>query len=107
MKLRHAAAIALVGWYLMVPPLQRGVCCGLIAYGDPSIQIAKWQTLRVFTTQAECEQSTYKEVRKRTAAAHQLAKAYGLSDRLEKEWKVAGTQAKCITSDDPRLKGKQ
>jgi hypothetical protein len=35
MKLRHAAALALVGWYLMVPPLQREVCCGLIVYGDP------------------------------------------------------------------------
>jgi hypothetical protein len=105
MKLRHAAALALVGWYLMVPPLRREVCCGLITSGDPSIQIAKWKTLRVFITRAECEQSTYQEVRKRTAAAHQLANAYGLSDRLEREWKEAGSQAKCVASNDPRLKG--
>jgi hypothetical protein len=24
MKLRHAAALALVGWYLMIPPLYKG-----------------------------------------------------------------------------------
>jgi hypothetical protein len=106
MKLCHGAALALVGWYLMVPPLQREVCCSLIVSGDPSIQIAKWQTLSVFATRAECEQSTYKEVRKRTVAAHQLAKAYGLSDRLEREWKEAGSQATCVASNDPRLRDK-
>ena len=98
MKLCHGAALALVGWYLMVPPLQREVCCSLIVSGNPSIQIAKWQTLSVFATRAECEQSTYKEVRKRTVAAHQLAKAYGALESIGK-----GMEGSWISSDVRRI----
>ena len=104
MKLHHAAALALLGWCLMVPPLRPRRCCGLIGSGDQSIQIAKWQTLGAFAMRAECEQSTHKEVRKRTLAARVLVNAYGLSDLLEKEWMDAGSQAKCVRTDDPRLK---
>ena len=44
MKLRHAAALALVGWYLMVPPLQK-----------PNSGLSRWKTLKVFVTEALCE----------------------------------------------------
>ena len=42
MKLRHAAALALVGWYLMAP-LQTGA------------PISKWASVRSFDSPAGCE----------------------------------------------------
>jgi hypothetical protein len=44
MRLRHAAALALVGWYLMVPPLQK-----------PNSRLSHWKTLKVFVSEALCE----------------------------------------------------
>jgi hypothetical protein len=47
MKIRHVAALALVGWYLMVPP--RYVI---------GIPMANWDRRAVFETKAECESAT-------------------------------------------------
>ena len=44
MNLRHAAALALVGWYLMVPPLS-----------NPSAPLSKWNLYRSYDTARECE----------------------------------------------------
>ena len=104
MKLRHAAALALVGWYLMVPPNQAGWACGqsfaavlshqLFGTGDDKLcahysslpdldaPLSQWhQAGEPFETLSECE-----EVR-------------------DKRLKEPGMMlAKCIASDDPRLK---
>jgi hypothetical protein len=102
MQLRYAVALPLVGWYLMVPPLRPAVS-NLYLHG--SIPTSEWQTLGVFAKLADCEGSTSTEVRKRIAAAHLVVRNLGVPDRLESEWKEAGSQAKCIAADDPRLKG--
>jgi hypothetical protein len=44
MKLRHTAARALLGWYLMVPPLQK-----------PNAPLSHWKLLKVFDTEALCQ----------------------------------------------------
>src|ERR1019366_1831005 len=47
MTIRHAAALALVGWYLMIPPLD-----STGTHRTPPISL--WATLKVFDTAVEC-----------------------------------------------------
>ena len=78
MKLHHAAALALVGWYLMMP-------LPPIAHNTRSINpdslfaapLSRWSIIRTFPTQKECE--TYRD---------------------------ANPMELCVASDDPRLKEK-
>jgi hypothetical protein len=46
MKSCHPAALALVGWYLMVPPTKDANDI------DPSVPLPKWVVLRAFDTAA-------------------------------------------------------
>lgn len=88
MKPRHVAALALIGWYLMVPP----------GYSrtpdepDTEAPLRKWHIIRTFDSAADCE----------------IAQA-----KLEKEWAKRNMTkpavflgfGDCIASGDPRLKG--
>jgi hypothetical protein len=50
---RHAAALALVGWYLMRPPLPH-----LNAHAtntDTAASLSRWVVVGTFPTQKECE----------------------------------------------------
>ena len=49
MHLRHAAALAVVGWYLMAPPLYKGEV-------DEKAPLKEWAVLQSFGTVAECSQ---------------------------------------------------
>ena len=50
MILRHAAALVLVGWYLMIPPLQNSV------FGcDPNAPLTKWLKFRSFDSETACK----------------------------------------------------
>lgn len=44
MKTCHAAALALLGWYLMVP----------LVGGDASAPLSQWRTIDSFDTAQEC-----------------------------------------------------
>jgi hypothetical protein len=104
-KPRHAAALALVGWYLLVPP-QTPVKGGHIYDEDkngnlvnersappellrgatmvhPEAPLAEWAQAGAFDTATACEVARFK------------LGTSGMRDL-----------AKCIASDDPRLKGK-
>jgi hypothetical protein len=50
MKLRHAAALALVVWYLMRPPLPH-----LNAHAIYTDTLSRWIIVRTFPTQKKCE----------------------------------------------------
>jgi hypothetical protein len=50
MKLRHAAAFALMGWYLMVPPFN-----GSTWKVDTRAPIQSWRKARAFDTVKDCE----------------------------------------------------
>jgi hypothetical protein len=81
--LRHAAAFALVGWYLMVPPVHDG---------QPDIQapISSWTVFRRFDSAAACQKWKLNvETRARRAGR------YGPRPDFM-----------CIATDDPRLKEK-
>jgi len=91
MKLRPAAALTLVGWYLMIPSsmLPPGV-----AYKEP---LRKWQIVRGFDTADDCNDflSTFFEGSQQKQALNMLEPAY-------RDYMFA----ECVATDDPRLKEK-
>ena len=53
MKPRHAAALALVGWYLMRPPLPH--LNAHATHTDTAASLSRWIAVKTFPTQKECE----------------------------------------------------
>jgi hypothetical protein len=98
MKPCHAAALALLGWYLMVPPPMR-LSDGRIdpdMISDLSAPLPHWYRVRSFDTAAACTAEL--EVMKRRAAVwkRQAAREHPLPALGEPE-------NRCVSSDDPRL----
>jgi hypothetical protein len=95
MNLRHAAALALVGWYLMSPLVDHKA--EKLLYEAP---LTYWEHEGSFDTAAECERKLRDNVRvmsNLTMKSTDRSPGYnlGLNSALA---------AKCIASDDPRLK---
>jgi len=86
-----AAALALLGWYLLVPP---STLPPSVAYKEP---LRKWQMVRGFDTADDCEEflSTFYEQSREKQSLDMLEPAY-------RDYMFA----KCVASDDPRLKEK-
>jgi hypothetical protein len=84
-----AAALALVGWYLMTPPLRSPG--GEL---EPDAPIARWRSAHAYDSAGECEkakESFIKSAERETSAE---------SDKL---FSGAILQSQCVASDDPRL----
>ena len=86
MNLRHAAVLALVGWYLMSPPLVRKQ--GTLQE-DTAQPLSKWVQFRAFDSAQACEKDRDLILQ----AQKTINSTEALSDR-------------CIEADDPRLKEK-
>ena len=84
---RHAAALVLLGWYLMVPPSTDGG-----KSFDVRAPLSRWSDMDSFDTARECKNALGRE-------ASQTAKRFGL---LSVEALREGG-SRCIASDDPRL----
>lgn len=96
--LAHLAALALVGWYLMAPPLVRiptttGPSSPTPASAAP---LSRWKQIGQFDRAKDCEQALAKE-----QAIYQ-----GEPGFMKDPDALASTYARCIASDDPRLKEK-
>jgi hypothetical protein len=95
MKPRHAAALALVVWYLMVPPHNRSLSTPLFAWVGPK---------KTFSSLDECS-----KVRKQLfEGVQQFMQEPVVEKRLrtpqERQDFASGVaQSRCIASDDPRL----
>ena len=85
MNFRQAAALTLVGWYLMVPLRENDKSAKLRA----DVPLADWVYVDSFDTAKECRAEGLKE-EQRYAKDPLEADEYG-------SWE-------CIASDDPRLK---
>lgn len=96
MKLRHAAALAVVSWYLMTPPRSQG-----------STPPLKWWNVRgTFNTEAECKdgmKSSPVDPENPYAKDSMLLKALREGKLDPGAWPFL---AKCVSSDDPQLKEK-
>jgi hypothetical protein len=106
MNSRHAAALALVGWYLMVPP---SIKVGhnprhagrdrVVPYSDAPI--LKWNWAGSFDSVEACQRDQEKEIVK----AQKLEPAQPAAKR-DRSVETGFWEARCIASDDPRLKGR-
>ena len=83
----RTAALALVGWYLIAPPRFPHAKSPLAL--DDSAPLSRWKLIDSFDTAAACK-----------------AEAHRLMDSPEKTVGAIGDAARCIASDDPRLKEK-
>jgi hypothetical protein len=93
----HAAVLALVGWYLMVPP---GIESSLRV--DPDAPIGTWVHYGSYDSANECEENIH--------YLHQQADKFSNDQRAHpktlKESEAAQFMSgECIATDDPRLKG--
>ena len=96
MNLRHAAALALVGWYLMVPP---PVVHSSVR--DLDAPLSKWGIFSTHDSAAECEQGL--------VAFYKLAKTELVANPSDERDRIQFYQlesSQCIATDDPRLKEK-
>ena len=108
MKPRHAAALALVEWYLVLPPKE-----GLIV--KPAAPMRDWKIEQSFKTIRECEDFGH-NVATATLLLENIRIARALAGELEIDPNtemghiadVLGDEAllECVPSDDPRLKKK-
>ena len=97
MRLRHAAALAAVGWYLFTPPRTSD---WPVTY-NPGAPMAKWIYLGSFDTAKQCAD------RKQFLAGLMTPKDDD-PDRARAVESAANFlfAAQCIATDDPHLKSK-
>jgi hypothetical protein len=89
MKLRHAAALAPMIWYLLIPP----------AGGNEHSPMNQWQMVNVFDTEAACQAGRQKYYND----GIELMKMGKTSSAIEESHRF--TSATCLAADDPRLRG--
>jgi len=90
MTLRKAAALALVGWYLMMPP-----------WGKLNAPLSEWVVYQSFDSAENCAAA-------RKVLVDYLANYKGMAMTLITQsggnLQFDGSVATCIATDDPRLK---
>lgn len=89
MKFRYAAALALTGWFLMMPPTSRDNPMGKV-----DAPLSEWlKKPTTYRNKNECEHVLDKQIRLANSQNKQIAVKYY-------------KQAECVSEDDPRLKAK-
>ncbi len=89
MKLRHIAALALAGWYLLIPMFDPK--SGKVV----SLPLSEWNEEGIFDTAADC-----------AAAKRNLVEEYRKHGASRRVQDIVSKEAECVASDDSRLKGK-
>lgn len=106
-KPRHAAAIALVGCYLMVPPARLQHATRPFDLVRPNAPLSEWTIWKTFDSAKDCEHQKAEEYREGSNALKRLQfPRNDAQNNFYAEMKVAKMFAECIATDDPRLKGK-
>jgi hypothetical protein len=93
MKPHHAAALALVDWYLMMPPISNGT-------PEIAAPLSRWEIQSSYDTAVECQSNLYLVVKQALA---DLQKPM-VQDK--KSLVLQFSSATCVASDDPHLKEK-
>jgi hypothetical protein len=107
MNLRHAAALALVGWYLMIPPAYTE---GRKAFVDSHVSVRGWTRIGTsFDSVADCEKAKEKTQKNVQDAEKRGLESAARMDANPDDQALAGYEAarqmKCVSKDDPRIKG--
>ena len=87
MKACHAAALALVSWYLVTPPVQSG----------SQVHPKTWDTVSKHETYDECRRAQIKL----TGAGYRHSLDFPSNSEAMRDFR-----AQCVRSDDPRVTGK-
>jgi len=95
MLLRRCTAIALLGWYLMVPPIAPSETQG--SHLDSEAPLSVWTIQHSFDTAIQCKRS----LEKWRAELHRPDKS-----KLGVQEIQMRSAARCVATDDPRLGGK-
>ena len=94
MNPRHAAALALVGWYLMVPPMTQ-------VSGRPAAltetPLGRWNTSASFGNSKSCIRYQLARVDEQKRRSDQVGREY---------WLEVFSNSLCVPSNDPGLKEK-
>ncbi len=104
MKPRHAAALALVGWYLITPPpvFKTGF--------DWEAHLSLWVRRGNYASAVGCEQALRQlQDEMQSQKERDLQSAAEMDANLDSKTIAqykAVRLAKCLSTDDPRLKGK-
>jgi hypothetical protein len=104
---RHAAALALVGWYLIVPPNFTGRPHSI----DSAAPISRWTIVTSFNSADICKEALT-ELQNKNGDPAKLD-ATGKLRRFQRRQpadpelaRLRVNNAACIATEDPRLKGK-
>jgi hypothetical protein len=98
MKLRHVGALALVGWYLMIPPPQEGSV-------DFNIRapLSEWKVIDSYVDVGACERGRIVHLSQSYASSDSEATKEAEGDAPAA---IQLNEGLCIASNDPRLKSK-
>jgi hypothetical protein len=103
MNRRHAAALALVGWYLMVPPIYK------IARGqyelDRDAPLTEWINTKGFDSADDCDEGKSLNIKQTSNLLRMTFPKRG-NFSTDPNWRRA-FYGQCIATDDPRLKEKR
>jgi hypothetical protein len=120
MNLRHAAALALVGWYLMVAPPDTGTYWNRLL-GTTKRPLNEWSIVASFDSADKCEDrretevaqavwEKYPKISRNIRAETPKAKPNDLTDEIAnrdmREMNEQSARFACIATDDSRLKEK-
>src|SRR5262249_28131809 len=112
MRGRHAAALALVVWYLMVPPISRPAHDA--AYFNNHAPLRSWEIIGRFNDRDKCDDALDRA--RVDGRNHKLycpdgvycgVIAHGEMDYPGSDlpWYERQEDSECVATDDPRLKG--
>jgi hypothetical protein len=88
---RHAAALALVGWYLLLPPIGDGT-------PEVTAPLSRWEILFSYETERDCQISLSRIV------GQTLVDLQKPMARDKKNFVLRLSSGTCVASNDPRLK---
>jgi hypothetical protein len=104
-KFCHAAALAIIAWYLMIPPVN------VDNRVDARAPLSKWRHGVSFDTEDECKLSLKDAIANpMSEAEYQAAAKATLKAKMhplsESEMARRTRESVCVSADDPRLKVK-
>jgi len=105
MKSCHAAALAIVVWYLMIPPI------GVDNRVDAQAPLSQWRKGVSFNSQKECDDSLKDAIQNPMTPAEYQAAAKATQKAKMKPLSISEmtkrtAESLCVAGDDPRLKAK-
>jgi|SRR5215469_10201397 len=107
MKFQHATWLALIAWFLLIPPVFSPMGQHHRSFNDLHAPMNKWDILGKFDSQASCEKEK-ENVKAEAPARIRFGREHPDQDpngnvlAVAEAWQLAD----CVAADDPRLKEK-